>query len=229
MPSELTGEKRSSPRSGPVISYKLSDSLKESFSHFFSSGSKGETSMQEKRDLEKAVENLGELGKDEQRRVLVHMIRKGKTDEEIGEECGLTQWQVRNLRYKLGLKKDRGGNLHLEPPADDSGSQELEPRQKMDEEPVLEAPEGLLVTLKGDNKPAGQLVKRLGAIKALLAAEREDKRYQFTLCLMEVGAKNDDENLLEEGNASPQEEESEAKGGLGVADSSRGDDFNPTD
>ena len=36
-------------------------------------------------------------------------------DDKIGELFGLSQWQVRNLRYRLGIKKDRGGNVHLEP------------------------------------------------------------------------------------------------------------------
>ena len=28
----------------------------------------------------------------------------------------MSQWQVRNLRYRLGIKKDRGGNVYLDSP-----------------------------------------------------------------------------------------------------------------
>ena len=46
-----------------------------------------------------------------QRRALLDLLRAGKTDVEIGARFALTQWQVRNLRYRLGIKKDRGGRL----------------------------------------------------------------------------------------------------------------------
>ena len=55
------------------------------------------------------------LSPQEQRQALLELVRDGRNDEEIGAMFGLSQWQVRNLRYRLGIKKDRGGNVHLEP------------------------------------------------------------------------------------------------------------------
>lgn len=55
------------------------------------------------------------LNPQEQRQALLELVRDGRNDEEIGALFGLSQWQVRNLRYRLGIKKDRGGNVHLEP------------------------------------------------------------------------------------------------------------------
>lgn len=48
-----------------------------------------------------------------QRRALLDLLRAGKTDLEIGERFALSQWQVRNLRYRLGIKKDRGGRVRI--------------------------------------------------------------------------------------------------------------------
>lgn len=58
-----------------------------------------------------AVENLHSLTPARQRRVLLDLLRSGQSDGEIGARFALTQWQVRNLRYRLGIKKDRGGRL----------------------------------------------------------------------------------------------------------------------
>ncbi|HEY8414937.1 MAG TPA: hypothetical protein VIK99_04110 [Thermaerobacter sp.] len=55
------------------------------------------------------------LAPHEQRQALLELVRDGRNDEEIGALVGMSQWQVRNLRYRLGIKKDRGGNVHLEP------------------------------------------------------------------------------------------------------------------
>ena len=97
MPSELTGTGRKPRLSGPVITYQAVDTP--------STTTKEEAQM----DAE-----LKELSRAEQREVLIDLIRQGKSDEEIGEAFELSQWQVRNLRYRLGLKKDRGGNLYVE-------------------------------------------------------------------------------------------------------------------
>ena len=59
--------------------------------------------------------NLQRMSPQEQRQALLELVREGHNDEEIGDLFGLSQWQVRNLRYRLGIKKDRGGNVHLEP------------------------------------------------------------------------------------------------------------------
>jgi hypothetical protein len=50
-----------------------------------------------------------------QRQVLVQLLRAGESDAAIGARYRLSQWQVRNLRYRLGIRKDRGGNVHLQP------------------------------------------------------------------------------------------------------------------
>lgn len=61
-----------------------------------------------------------------QRRALLELLRAGKTDLEIGERFALSQWQVRNLRYRLGIKKSRGGALRgraAEPPTTRTGAE----------------------------------------------------------------------------------------------------------
>jgi hypothetical protein len=52
-------------------------------------------------------------GPDGQRQVLVQLLRAGESDAAIGARFRLSQWQVRNLRYRLGIRKDRGGNVHI--------------------------------------------------------------------------------------------------------------------
>jgi len=49
-----------------------------------------------------------------QRRLILEQLRAGRSDLEIGARLALSQWQVRNLRYRLGLKKDRGGHVSSE-------------------------------------------------------------------------------------------------------------------
>lgn len=52
-------------------------------------------------------------GPDGQRQILLRLLRAGESDATIGARFRLSQWQVRNLRYRLGIRKDRGGNVHL--------------------------------------------------------------------------------------------------------------------
>ena len=54
-------------------------------------------------------------GPDGQREILVRLLRAGESDSTIGARFRLSQWQVRNLRYRLGIRKDRGGNVHIAP------------------------------------------------------------------------------------------------------------------
>lgn len=63
------------------------------------------------------VPRLLGLSAGEQRRVLIDLLRAGKSDEEIGALFRMSQWQIRNLRYRLGIKKDRGGHVHIIGPA----------------------------------------------------------------------------------------------------------------
>ena len=87
------------------------------------------------------------LSPQEQRQALLELVRDGRNDEEIGAMFGMSQWQVRNLRYRLGIKKDRGGNVHLEP-------LRLRRVAPVDGEPAgLDAEEGrprLALTLEGE-------------------------------------------------------------------------------
>jgi len=70
--------------------------------------------------------NLREWTPGRQRRALLDLLRAGKTDLEIGERFALSQWQVRNLRYRLGIKKDRGGRVRVRRDARRAGSLERE-------------------------------------------------------------------------------------------------------
>jgi len=60
--------------------------------------------------------SLTDLPEAKQREILLKFAREGKSDEEIGNEFGLSQWQVRNLRYRLGVKKSRRGDVFLVEP-----------------------------------------------------------------------------------------------------------------
>lgn len=118
MPSDLKGRGTKNRNSGPVVSYNLHD-LDQELSDYFGVHSlhlEGrERTLSDDLDVSN-IDSLKALSPEQQRRVLVDQVRKGKSDTEIGEAFGLSQWQVRNLRYKLGIKKDRGGNLRLVEP-----------------------------------------------------------------------------------------------------------------
>ncbi len=58
-------------------------------------------------DPRSATDILG-LTEVQQRRLVLDMVRAGHSDQEIGACFSLTQWQVRNLRYRLGIKRPRG-------------------------------------------------------------------------------------------------------------------------
>ena len=59
-------------------------------------------------DSTKEVPDLLQLPRVEQQRRLADLAAAGKNDEEIGNLFGLSQWQIRNLRYRLGVKKAAG-------------------------------------------------------------------------------------------------------------------------
>ena len=61
----------------------------------------------------RAAESLQGLPPARQRRVLVDMLRAGHTDRDIARIFALTQWQIRNLRYRLGIKRDRDGSVRV--------------------------------------------------------------------------------------------------------------------
>lgn len=150
MPSELTSQKRQK-RSKPVIQYNLRQIEDELLESLFPSENRKrlgidyeskeanavnqKSTVEEERTVEsnstmdgevetpgRETPDLKSLPMREQRRILVKEVRAGRSDEAIGDRFDLSQWQVRNLRYKLGIKKDRGGNLRLVPPQTETNS-----------------------------------------------------------------------------------------------------------
>lgn len=125
------------------------------------------------------------LGRAEQRRILVALIQAGRNDEEIGAAYGLSQWQVRNLRYRLGIKKDRGGNVHVDhndgPPVSAAG-------------PVLAAfptlaTEGSILSLTmAGTETAEQLAQRLVGLHSLFASLNSERCFEVRVQLTEVAA-----------------------------------------
>ncbi len=65
---------------------------------------------QERTEGETAAD-LRAMAPNQQRRVILEMVRAGQSDTQIGARFELSPWQVRNLRYRLGVKKDRGGRV----------------------------------------------------------------------------------------------------------------------
>jgi hypothetical protein len=135
----------------------------------------------------------------QQRRLILDLLRAGKSDLEIGERFALSQWQVRNLRYRLGLKKDRGGRLA---PRGDAGRVEAIERELVStaqrirqgaaaEERARRLPrlsagedgERMGVRLAG-RFPAAEAGRRLTALGGLLSAS--DGRYEVRLALHQL-------------------------------------------
>lgn len=128
------------------------------------------------------------LPRAQQRKLLIDMIEQGRNDEQIGEMLGLSQWQVRNLRYRLGIKKDRGGNLHLEPAE--------EPIRIGRAVPVAaaaasDAPAAFSLALNGTYR-ADQLARRFDGLRALFEAAGSERRYQVRIQIAEVASERAD-------------------------------------
>ncbi|EKP94037.1 hypothetical protein ThesuDRAFT_01761 [Thermaerobacter subterraneus DSM 13965] len=126
------------------------------------------------------------LSPQEQRQALLELVRDGRNDEEIGEMFGLSQWQVRNLRYRLGIKKDRGGNVHLEP---------IRMRGVEPSDPVVpfEAGEGrprLALTLEGEFTGT-TLASYLEGITSFVGAAGE-RPFRVRCFVCEAGEDQDD-------------------------------------
>ncbi|MEX2356382.1 MAG: hypothetical protein WD535_05020 [Thermaerobacterales bacterium] len=138
-----------------------------------------------------AAENIGKdrefrsLNKGEQQRVLVGLIQQGRNDEEIGDIFGLSQWQIRNLRYRLGIKKDRGGNVHIEQ-VDGRPAVGL-PGDLLQAFPAAEAAHGALfaMTMAGVMS-AEQLARRLEGMRALCDSTDRDKHFEVRIQLTEA-------------------------------------------
>ncbi|MFO7246508.1 MAG: hypothetical protein FWJ62_04585 [Thermaerobacter sp.] len=125
-------------------------------------------------------EDFRSLPRAEQRRRLVALIEGGRSDEEIGRLLGMSQWQVRNLRYRLGIKKDRGGNVYLESPDRKGGAAAGAARAAG---PDASAP--FTLNLQGVYD-AETLSRRLAGLRALLEAGAPERRYEVRLELTEV-------------------------------------------
>src|SRR5690554_3632595 len=119
------------------------------------------------------------LPRHDQRRLLVTFIERGRSDEEIGRLIGLSQWQVRNLRYRLGIKKDRGGNVYLENP-DRQGSRTTATTEASDV--PSQSPFSLVIrgTFYGE-----QLSRRLDGLRAFFEATDAQRQYHVHIELQE--------------------------------------------
>ncbi len=203
MPSDLTGHGRAPRRSGPCITYSGLTGTPEGHpkTRHIRTMEREEFEMAQNQDV--ARENPGEqtmppatsgtddlksLSPLEQRQALTELVGQGKSDEEIGEEFGLSQWQVRNLRYKLGIKKDRGGNVYLREPEIDLGQhargQALAPGIPMTE--GADGLRGLHISWTGTAR-ADELAGRLEGLSDLLKADVENRPYQIRVEISERG------------------------------------------
>ena len=128
-------------------------------------------------------EDFRSLPRTEQRRRLVTLIEQGRSDEEIGRMFGMSQWQVRNLRYRLGIKKDRGGNVYLDSPdRPGAGRGAAQGPGAPAANPATAAP----FTLALHGVYAGEaLSRRLDGLRGLLEAAPQ-RRYEVRLELIEV-------------------------------------------
>lgn len=126
------------------------------------------------------------LPRHEQRRLLVNFIERGRSDEEIGRLIGLSQWQVRNLRYRLGIKKDRGGNVYLENP---ERHENRPATASLPGAAAAQSPFSLVIrgTFQGE-----QLTSRLDGLRALFDAAGPGRRFRVHIELLEETTGGDD-------------------------------------
>ncbi|HEX6988213.1 MAG TPA: hypothetical protein VF282_01990 [Bacillota bacterium] len=121
------------------------------------------------------------LPRSEQRRRLVTLIEDGRSDEEIGRLFSMSQWQVRNLRYRLGIKKDRGGNVYLESPDRKGTGAAAGAGRAAGSETTAPFTVNLQGVYDGET-----LSRRLSGLRALLEAGAPERRYEVRLELAEV-------------------------------------------
>ena len=141
--------------------------------------------------------NLRDLPPRRQRRVILDLLRAGKSDLEIGAQFALSQWQVRNLRYRLGLKKDRGGRVApaaraatLERELGEvagriarSAADDAPARRRLPRMPAEDDAERMAVRLAG-RFDAGEAGRRLSALGGLLSAS--EGRYEVRLAVRQL-------------------------------------------
>ncbi|HEY8449028.1 MAG TPA: hypothetical protein VIL95_00975 [Bacillota bacterium] len=126
-----------------------------------------------------AERDFRNLSRHEQRRLLVSFIERGQSDEEIGQRIGMSQWQVRNLRYRLGIKKDRGGNVYLE-------TTDRQPGRTPSAVVATNAPQGpFSLVLRGVFR-GDQLARRLDGLRALFDNGDPHRQYNVQIELSEA-------------------------------------------
>lgn len=179
MPSELTGNQRRKRLSGPVITYKMNQMAADRFP----------SSLQEVLEGVKnkmmSTESFTSMDSPEQQSVLLELVREGKSDVEIGDMLDMSQWQVRNLRYKLGIKKDRGGNVQLEP-LNTAGRASS---SLINLPPIASGQEmadrGLVLRVSGTYM-AREVAQRLKALASLVMVDSDNMHYQLNVTMTEL-------------------------------------------
>ncbi len=195
MPSDLTGTGRRRRLSGPVITYHMSHLISDPLPQSVRSTLKGVKEGMVDAD------NFTSMDTAEQQAVLLELVREGKSDVEIGDMLDMSQWQIRNLRYKLGIKKDRGGNVQLEPIVTGrSTPASLISLPQSDADGTL-PDEGLILRVSGTYR-ASEVAQRLKALASLAMVESESMRYHLSVTMTELLPESDTEN-----NEEPQTEQ----------------------
>ena len=184
MPSDLTGTGRRRRLSGPVITYHMSHLMSDPLPRSVRNTLKGVKDGMVKAD------NFTSMDTAEQQAVLLELVREGKSDVEIGDMLDMSQWQIRNLRYKLGIKKDRGGNVYLREPEIDleaHGAQVGAARRLLapDDGDAAPAPKsGLQVSWSG-NYRAEELASRLDGLQGLMRTDLDNRLYRVRVEIWE--------------------------------------------
>ncbi|MFO8059930.1 MAG: hypothetical protein R6U70_04665 [Bacillota bacterium] len=179
MPSELTGNQRRKRLSGPVITYQLSQMVADSFP---SSVRKTLEGVKEKMQ---STESFTSMDSSEQQSILLELVREGKSDVEIGDMLDMSQWQVRNLRYKLGIKKDRGGNVQLEPlsAGNRTPSSLINLPQVGAGQELVDR--GLVLRVSG-TYTAREVAQRLKALASLAMVDSDSMQYHLSVTMTEL-------------------------------------------
>ncbi len=204
MPSELTGTQRRKRLSGPVITYQLhqltTDRLPSSVRN----------TLEGVKEKMLSTESFTTMESSEQQSVLLELVREGKSDVEIGDMLDMSQWQVRNLRYKLGIKKDRGGNVQLEPL--DAGSRATSSLINLPQAaPGQELMDRGLVLRVSGTYMAKEVAQRLKALASLVMVDSDDMHYHLSVTMTELS--ETEEPAEEEEQTKPDEDEDASQDG----------------
>lgn len=126
---------------------------------------------------EAMARDLRSLPESQQRRVILEMVAAGHSDGEIGDRFALSAWQVRNLRYRLGVKKDRGGRIRAA-----SGPEGMSRPLRL---PRLDAASERLGVRMAGVFDADEAGSRLAALGGLLTAS--EGRYEVRVAVYQLG------------------------------------------